>query len=305
MKVVITGGTGFLGKHVHEAFQEAGHEVYAVGSKQFNLLSQANASAMVQELKPDLVIHLAALCGGIGANVKRPADFWRDNLLMGINTLEACRFFGCKLLVAGTTCSYPIHTRVPFEEENLFNGFPEPTNAPYGIAKRSLIVGGTAYCDQFDMDVRFFLPTNLYGPYDSMDLETNHVIPALILKFMRAKDEGLEEVELWGDGKPTRDFLYAPDAAQAFLMAAESSSDWKILNIGTGREVSIAALAEIIKSEVGYQGRLTWNGRLGGQPRRALDCSAAEDSLGWKAETSLTDGIKETVTWMKGQLVDV
>ena len=323
MKVAVAGGTGFLGKHVVEAFDKSGHEVYGVGSKQYNLLSPTTAMAMVQELKPDVVVHLAALCGGIGANVKRPADFWRDNLLMGINIMEACRFFGRKLLCAGTTCSYSIHTPIPFKEEDIFNGYPEPTNAPYGIAKRSLIVGGNAYSDQFGLDIRFLMPTNLYGPYDSTDLETNHVIPALILKFMKAKDEGAKSVELWGDGTPTRDFLFVTDAAQAFLKAAESMIEeespkvrkvlghkieewsWKILNIGTGHEVSIADLAEVIKRVVGYEGRLTWNGKLGGQPRRVLDSSAAKESIGWEATTPLNEGIQSTVDWMKEQLVDV
>lgn len=308
MKITCTGGTGFLGEHVTECFQEDGHEVVALGRGDYDLRLLDETLLMVEESKPDLVIHLAALCGGIGANVERPGDFWRENLMMGVNVLEACRLFDTKLLIAGTTCSYPIHAPVPFQEEALFDGYPEPTNAPYGIAKRSLIVGGNAYRDQYGLDVRFLLPTNLYGPYDSLHLKTNHVIPALILKFIQAKATNEKEVELWGTGEPTRDFLFAPDAAEAFLLAAKSmftDSDWSMLNIGTGKEVSIAELAMEIKLAVGYEGHVQWNGKLGGQPRRALDCSAAKADLKWEAKTTLNKGLRITIAWIKEQLVGV
>lgn len=335
MRILVTGGTGFLGRHVCRALKDRGHRVAGVGrgkyvdhvvGHEYDLTDRDMAHNLILDADPDVVVHLAAAVGGIGANVANPAKFWRDNLYMGLNVLDACAFrkysdvhgggdLGLhrhageaypevsRLIIAGTTCSYPeIPPVIPFREEVLFMGYPEPTNAPYGIAKRCIVVGAQAYRESGFIDSRVLMPTNLYGPGDSLDLENNHVIPALIVKFLRAKNDGTRVVELWGTGEPTRDFLYVEDAAEAFADAVDNEEDWSLLNLGTGQEVSIREIAETISKLTEYDGDVTWNGRLGGQPRRALDCGLAEKYLGWTAKTSLEEGLAKTIRWVKENL---
>ena len=305
---LVTGGNGFLGKHVMSVLRDRidnyKYSLSTTRSENTDLRDLESAKDAIQHF--DSVIHLAAVCGGIGANVEAPAKFWRDNLLMGINVLEACvqrPESMPRLIIAGTTCSYPERPRkIPFDETCLWEGYPERTNAPYGIAKRAIIEGANAYRRSFDLDVRILMPTNLYGPGDDLDLTKNHVIPAMIVKFLKAKMKDQKVVELWGDGTPTRDFLYVEDAAEAFADALESESKWTVLNLGTGVEVSIRELAETIIELTGYDGDIAWNGQLGGQPRRALDCKLAKKKLGWEAKTDLRTGLTKTVEWVKSQL---
>lgn len=334
MKVLVTGGTGFLGQYVCRALEARDHEVVGVGRGEYSpytgvhihdLTYRNAAHDLVRTIRPEVVVHLAAVVGGIGANVKNPAKFWRDNLYMGLNIIDACAALDYmvvhggtrneldrhsrgdyppvrRLIIAGTTCSYPERpSTFPFCEEDLWFGYPEPTNAPYGIAKRALVAGAMAYRGSF-LDARVLMPTNLYGPGDSLNLETNHVIPALILRFLKAKAEQQPSVELWGTGKQTRDFLYVEDAAEAFALAVDSEEDWDLLNLGTGYERSIAELAELIAELTGYDGDVTWNGKLGGQPRRALNCKHAQQHLGWEHTTSLREGLEKTIAWVEEQL---
>lgn len=300
MLLYLTGATGFLGQHLREALKAHGHIAVWNSHTEVNLLSQDETCSAIFQVQPDAVIHCAAKCGGIGANMNSPATFWRENLLMGMNVLEASARAGvAKLVMIGTTCSYPKYCLPPFREVDLFCGYPEDTNAPYGIAKRSLIVGADAYRREFGLHTVTVIPTNLYGPGDNFDPKTSHVIPALIRKFASADDQ---PVKLWGSGKPTRDFLYVKDAAEGIVAALERYDAPEPINLGSGHEVSIADLAGMVRDACGSRSVIEWDTAMpDGQPRRALDSSRAFHALKWVAKTSLEDGLRETVDWWGGK----
>ena len=302
MKVLVTGGTGFLGKYVVEALNTHGHEPTPVGSKDGNLESGLAALKVFQQHRPDAVIHLAAKVGGIGANRRSPAEFWQANTAMGLNVLDASLSVGVKrLVVVGTTCSYPKHPKtIPFVERELFDGYPEETNAPYGIAKRSLLVGAFAYRAQFGLDTVGVVPTNLYGPGDNFDEHTSHVIPALIQKMHLAKIRKELSVTLWGTGKPTRDFLYASDAALGIVAALDHGVGGELYNLGSGREVPIKDLVKAVATIVQYNGKVIYDSNQpDGQPRRVLDSSKAHAGLGWQPTLNLVTGLDATYTWWR------
>lgn len=297
-RVVVTGGAGFLGTHLVGHLRRAGAAVHAPSSRECDLLRPENAVRLLQG-SVDAVFHLAARVGGIGANRTSPGTFFRDNLVLGLNLLEACRVRGVRRLIqVGTVCSYPRITPVPFREENLFDGYPEETNAPYGIAKRALLVGARAYEKEFGLEPVNLLLLNLYGEHDHFDLETSHVIPALIRKTIEAKDEEKSAVPVWGDGTPTRGFLYVGDAVDGIARAALRSKTSEPVNLGAPGEISIRELATLIGELCGYRGSFTFDASLpGGQPRRSLDCTKAERLFGFRATTTLRDGLRRTIDW--------
>src|SRR5690348_6042701 len=285
MRTLVTGGAGFLGSFLVERLEARGDEVVVPRRVEFDLTHWDDAKRLFEETRPEVVFHLAAEVGGIGANRANPGRYWYANLIMGAHVLEQCREHGVgKLVVAGTVCAYPKFTPVPFREDELWNGYPEETNAPYGVAKKSVLVGAQGYREQYGLRTAYLLPANLYGPRDNFDLETSHVIPALIRKMIESDGE----VVLWGDGSPTREFLYVDDAAEAFVLAAERYDDPAPVNVGTGIEISIRELAETIADLTGFDGRIVWDASMpNGQPRRALDASRAKAAFGFKARTSL------------------
>jgi GDP-L-fucose synthase len=296
-RILVTGGGGFVGSHLVERLQEQGHEPFVARRRDFDLTRQHDVERLFAEAQPELVFHLAAEVGGISANRENPGRYWYANLMMGANVLEAAREHGTgKVVVAGTVCAYPKFTPVPFSEDDLWNGYPEETNAPYGVAKKSILVGGQAYRDQYGLDTVFLLPANLYGPRDNFDLQTSHVIPALIRKMT----EGTDEVVLWGDGSPSREFLFVDDCVEGFLLAAERYDGAEPVNLGTGVETSIRELAETIADVTGFEGEIVWDTAMpNGQPRRALDASRAKELFGFEARTALRDGIEKTVAWYR------
>jgi GDP-L-fucose synthase len=299
-KILITGGRGFVGKTLVKELHKAGYlNTVALGSSDFNLLIQEESSKMFLLHKPNVVIHLAAKVGGIGANMHNPGKFCYENLIMGVNTIECAREYGVKkIIVAGTICSYPRITPVPFKEEYLFQGIPESTNAPYGLSKKMLLTMGQAYRSQYNLNFIYLLPVNLFGPEDSFDLENSHVIPAMIRKFHEAKTSKSEQVVLWGDGSPTREFLYVEDCAKAFVAAMELYDGPEPINVGTGKEIPMRDLAETIRGIVQYNGRVTWDAsKPNGQPRRCLDVTRAKERLGWEATTDFKEGLKRTYEW--------
>lgn len=301
MKVLVTGGTGFLGKYVSQVLKERGMDVVAVGREAGDLTSHVIALRVFQQHRPEMVVHLAAEVGGIGANRAKPGTFWQTNTMMGVNVLDASLAVGVKrVLVAGTTCCYPEMPKlIPFVEEELFSGHPEPTNSPYAMAKRSLIVGALAYRKQFGLDCVAAVPTNLYGSGDNFDLSTSHVIPALIRKMHEAMVNKARFVDIWGTGKPTRDFLYAGDAATGIATILEKAESGSIVNLGSGQETSIAEVATEISRVVGYRGHARYDSeKPDGQPRRVLDISRAK-TLGWKPTVKLRDGLEATYAWWK------
>ncbi|MDS0261249.1 GDP-L-fucose synthase [Haloarcula sp. S1CR25-12] len=301
--VVVTGGAGFLGGHLVEALRQRSDDVdvFVPRSAEYDLRNREEIRAMLRDADPDVIIHLAASVGGIGANRDNPGRYFYDNAVMGIELLEQARRHGVeKVTLLGTICAYPEVTPIPFREENLFEGFPEETNAPYGVAKRSLLVQSQAYRKQYDFNSIYLLPVNLYGPRDDFDLETSHVIPALIRKCIEARDSGADTVTVWGTGSPTREFLYVKDAVTAILDATETYDRSEPVNLGSGEELSIEALAEKIAELTGFDGELVWDtSKPDGQPRRKLDTTRARAEFGWEASTALTDGLRETIEWFE------
>jgi GDP-L-fucose synthase len=299
-RVIVTGGAGFLGSFVVEGLRARGcREVFVPRASEYDLRERAQIERLYAEARPHVVIHLAAVVGGIGANKANPGRFFYDNAIMGIQLMESARAAGVEKFVAlGTICAYPKFAPVPFREDDLWSGYPEETNAPYGLAKKMMLVQAQAYREQYGFNAIYLLPVNLYGPRDNFDLESSHVIPALIRKCAEAKEAGREEVVLWGDGSPTREFLYVEDAAEGVLLAAERYNGAQPVNLGTGEEVSIRELAQMIADEVGYAGRFVWDAtKPNGQPRRCLDVTRAEELFGFRAAHRLRDGIPETVAW--------
>jgi GDP-L-fucose synthase len=297
MSTLVTGGGGFLGSFLVERLGERGEEVIVARRRDYDLTRFDDAERLFRDARPDVVFHLAAEVGGIGANRANPGRYWFANLMMGAHVLELARTYGvAKLVLAGTVCAYPKFTPTPFAEDELWNGYPEETNAPYGVAKKSLLVGAQAYRDQYGLDTTFLLPANLYGPRDNFDLETSHVVPALIRKMLA----GADEVVLWGDGSPTREFLYVEDAAEAFLLAADRQTGAEPINIGTGEEISIGELAETIAELTGFGGEIVWDRSMpNGQPRRRLDTNRALELLGFRAATPLREGLGRTIEWYR------
>jgi GDP-L-fucose synthase len=299
-RVLVTGGRGFVGRAVCRRLAERGAaEVIAPSRRDYDLTDTAQVTRLFTDSSPDLVIHLAARVGGIGANLAAPADLYVSNLLMGTHVIEEARRSRTpKTVLLGTICAYPKFTPVPFSEDALWEGYPEETNAPYGIAKKALLVHAQANRQQYGQNVIYLLPTNLYGPGDNFDLATSHVIPALIRKCVDARENGADEVEVWGTGTPTREFLYVDDAAEGILLAAELYDDGDPVNLGSGEEITIKELAETISSLTGFDGRLRWDpSKPDGQPRRRVDTSRAAAAFGFKATTPLEDGLRATIDW--------
>jgi GDP-L-fucose synthase len=325
-RVVVTGGAGFLGSFVVEKLRQKGcREIVIPRSKEYNLVEMEAVKRLYKVARPDLVIHLAGLVGGIGANQANPGKFFYDNLMMGIQLMEVGRQVGLQKFVAvGTICSYPKLTPVPFKEDELWNGYPEETNAPYGLAKKMLLVQSQAYRQQYRFNSIVLFPVNLYGPRDNFDLETSHVIPALIRKCLEGKVKVETEVKggsrfssqpqpkpepvltVWGSGKPTREFLYVEDAAEGILLAAERYNDSQPVNLGAGFEISIKDLVELIVKLTGFQGKVVWDrSKPDGQPRRCLDTSKADKLFGFRAKTSFEEGLQKTIEWYQSRLGSV
>jgi GDP-L-fucose synthase len=299
-RVLITGAAGYVGRAVlHELSSRGAGEVSAPSSSEFDLTRANDAEAMFDKIRPDVVLHLAARVGGIGANRRRPAELYLSNLLMGTHVIEEARRQGTpKTVIVGTICSYPKHAAVPFHESALWDGYPEETNAPYGIAKKALLVHAQANRAQYGQNVVYVMPTNLYGPGDKFHPEVSHVIPALIKKCVEAKERGDRAVEVWGTGSASREFLFVDDAARGIVDAAERYDGGEPVNLGSGREIPIREVAETIARVVGFTGSLAWDrSKPDGQPRRQLDCSQAAACFGFRAETSFEDGLRRTVEW--------
>ena len=304
-KVVVTGGRGFLGGFVCRALEIRNAEVVPIGSSDFNLINQEDVGRMYAELQPDIVVHLAAACGGIGANVENPARFLYENAVMGLMLLEEGRKQHLKKFVLiSTTCSYPKDAPLPLQEDSIWIGKPVGATGPYGMAKRLLHEACETYGRQYDLPCVVLVPANLYGPEDHFEEEKSHVIPAIIRRYVEAKDAGLESVSNWGTGSPTREFLHVADAAEAIAIAAEKDIECVPINLGTGIETSIADLTDLIATSVGYEGEVAWDtSKPDGQPKRYLDVSRAKELLGFEAKISLEEGIKETVEWYRANPV--
>ena len=302
-RVVVTGGAGFLGRYVVAEMRAHGAEVFVPRSRDYDLVDVEAVRRLYREVRPDLVIHLAARVGGIGANREHPAEFFYDNLMMGVQLMHQAYKKGVgKFVAIGTVCAYPKFTPVPFKEEDLWNGYPEETNAPYGLAKKMMLVQAQSYRQQYGFNAIFLLPVNLYGPRDNFNLQTSHVIPALIRKALEARDRGDAELPVWGDGSPTREFLYVEDAAAGILAAAERYNGSEPVNLGSGYEISIKDLAAMIVRHTGYRGKIAWQtDKPNGQPRRGLDVNRARDYFGWQAQVPFEEGIRRTIDWYQTQ----
>lgn len=303
-RVVVTGGAGFLGSYVIEHLRARGVEnIFVPRSKDYDLVKAENIRRLYDDANPDLVIHLAAVVGGIGANRANPGKYFYDNLMMGAQLMEEARLRGVKkFLATGTICAYPKFTPVPFKEDDLWNGYPEETNAPYGLAKKMMLVQSQAYREQYGFNSIFLLPVNLYGPRDNFDLRSSHVIPALIRKCVEAARAGEDQIVCWGTGNVTREFLHADDCAEAITLAAENYDKSEPVNIGAGFEISIRGLAEKIAALTGFKGRLVWDtSQPDGQPRRCLDTSRAEREFGFRARIGFDEGLKQTIEWYRSQ----
>lgn len=305
-KVMVTGGAGFLGSFVVEKLTERGcGEITVPRSREHDLRDRDVIVRLYREARPDIVIHLAAVVGGIGANRANPGRFFYDNAIMGIQLMEFARHHGvAKFVAIGTVCAYPKFTPVPFKEDDLWDGYPEETNAPYGLAKKMLLVQSQAYRAQYGFNAIYLLPVNLYGPRDNFDLDSSHVIPAMIRKCVEAKQAGKPEIVLWGDGSPTREFLFAEDAAEGIVLAAERYNGEQPVNLGSGHEISIRNLAQLVAEQVGFAGKIVWDtSKPNGQPRRCLDVSRAEKLFGFRAACRFEEGIRKTVAWYLSQAV--
>lgn len=301
-KVLLTGGNGFLGSFVVEKLKTQGYQnIFVPSSKDYNLVEMEAVKRLYSDANPDIVIHLAAKVGGIGANRANPGIFFYDNIMMGVQMMEIGRQAGIeKFVTIGTICAYPKFTPTPFKEENIWNGYPEETNAPYGLAKKMLLVQSQAYRQQYDFNAIYLLQVNLYGPGDNFDLESSHVIPALIRKCIEAKENCRDFIVVWGTGKPTREFLYVEDAAEGILLAAEQYNKPGPINLGSGSEISISDLVYLIAKLTGFEGKIVWDDKKpDGQPRRVLDTTKALDEFGFKAKTTLEAGLQKTINWYK------
>jgi GDP-L-fucose synthase len=299
-RIWVTGGNGFLGRHVVQVLHARGAaDVFTPRSSDYDLRDRDAIRAALYDLRPDVVIHLAAVVGGIGANRANPGRFFYDNAIMGIELMEQSRVYGLsKFVQIGTVCAYPKFTPVPFREDDIWDGYPEETNAPYGLAKKMLLVQAQAYRQQYGFNAVYLIPVNLYGPGDNFDPESSHVIPALVRKFLEAKERGDREVVAWGTGSASREFLYAPDAAEGIVLAAERYDGDEPVNLGAGREITIRELTETIGRLTGFEGTVRWDAsQPDGQPRRMLETSRARELFGFEAQTSFEDGLKQTIEW--------
>lgn len=299
-RVLVTGGAGFLGRHVVSRLRELNCEhIFVPRSNEFDLRSEKDVSRLYEKIQPHLIIHLAAVVGGIGANRKHPGRFFYENAMMGLLLVEQARHIGVeKFVCIGTVCSYPKFTPVPFREDDIWNGYPEETNAPYGLAKKMLLVQLQSYRQEYRFPGIYLIPVNLYGPGDNFDLETSHVIPALIRKCVTAKDEGLKKISVWGTGKASREFLYVEDAARGIVMAAEQYGGCDPVNLGSGQEITVSSLVSEICNMTKFNGDIEWDAsRPDGQPRRCLDTSRAEREFGFRAQVNLREGLRKTIEW--------
>jgi GDP-L-fucose synthase len=307
-RVIVTGGAGFLGSFVVEKLKARGcADIVAPRSKDYDLVQMEAVKRLYRDARPDLVIHLAAVVGGIGANRANPGKFFYENLMMGVQMMEIGRQAGIEKFVStATICSYPKFSPIPFKEDDLWNGYPEETNAPYGLAKKMLLVQSQAYREQYGFNSIVLFPVNLYGPRDNFDLETSHVIPALIRKCLEAKQQNEPSVVIWGTGKPTREFLYVQDAADGILLAAERYNSSDPVNLGAGSEISIKDLVELIEKLTGFQGKIVWDASMpDGQPRRKLDTSKAKKLFGFESRTPFEEGLRKTIEWYRTQQASI